>query len=268
MSARLDIFMADTGLCESREKAQRLIMAGVVRVNGQKAAKPSQKVEPDAVIELEKEAPYVSRGGLKLEKALRQFCISLDGKTTLDIGASTGGFTDCMLQNGATKVYAVDVGYGQLHWKLRNDPRVVVMEKTNARHLLPSLFDTKPQFTSVDTSFISIKQVLPAAFLCMESDAQCVALIKPQFEAPAALLRKGVVRDANAHIGVLEDMLAWFDEQGLGLLHLDFSPITGPKGNIEFLAHLHKGQGNPAPDIPAMVRKAHVVTAGTNRNML
>lgn len=265
---RLDIWMAEHGICESRELAQRLIMAGAVLVNGQKAGKPSQKVPDDAQVELEKEPPYVSRGGLKLEKALKAFHIAVQGLTVLDVGASTGGFTDCLLQNGAGKVYAVDVGYGQLHWKLRNDPRVVVMEKTNARYLTPDMLGEPAQMAVMDVSFISIKLVLEAVFACLEESACAVTLIKPQFEAPASKLRKGVVRRAEDHEAVLADMLEWFGQHGFELMHLDFSPITGPKGNIEFLAHIRKGAPAESPDISRLVARAHEATVGTAHNML
>ncbi|MDD4796841.1 MAG: TlyA family RNA methyltransferase [Eubacteriales bacterium] len=265
---RLDVFMAEQAICESRELAQRLIMAGAVLVNGQKALKPSQKVADDAQVELEKEPPYVSRGGLKLEKALHAFGIAVQGLTVLDVGASTGGFTDCLLQNGAKKVYAIDVGYGQLHWKLRNDDRVVVMEKTNARHLTPDMLDAPAQMAVMDVSFISIKLVLEAVFTCLAPGCAAVTLIKPQFEAPASRLRKGVVRHSADHEAVLVDMVRWFAEHGFTLLHLDFSPITGPKGNIEFLAHIRKGPAAPPPDVTQLVAAAHEATAGTARSRL
>ncbi|MDD3243271.1 MAG: TlyA family RNA methyltransferase [Eubacteriales bacterium] len=265
---RLDILMAERGICESRELAQRLIMAGVVLVNGNKAQKPSQKADETAQIELEKEPPYVSRGGLKLEKALREFGIDVEGKTALDVGASTGGFTDCLLQNGAAHVYSVDVGYGQLHWKLRNDERVTVLEKTNARFLTPQILGATAQLAVMDVSFISIKLVLEAVFTCLDAGSEAVTLIKPQFEAHESKLRKGVVRDPKVHEEVLEDMTSWFAAHGFELLHLDFSPITGPKGNIEFLAHVRRGEASPTPDLPGLVARAHEVTAGTARNTL
>lgn len=255
---RLDVALAERGLTESREQAQRLVMAGAVLVNGQKAAKPSQPVPDGAVLELVRESPYVSRGGFKLEKALKEFAIDPTGNIAADIGASTGGFTDCMLQNGAVKVFAVDVGYGQLHQKLRVDPRVVVMERTNARYLTPEQIPDPIQLATIDVAFISLKLILPPLIALLAPGADVVALVKPQFEAEAKHLKKGVVRDARVHEAVLKDMLNWIKAQPVRVAGLSWSPITGPKGNIEFLLHLKKEAGESLePDVAAIVRMAH-----------
>jgi 23S rRNA (cytidine1920-2'-O)/16S rRNA (cytidine1409-2'-O)-methyltransferase len=255
---RLDVLMAETGMAESREQAKLLVMAGAVLVNGIKAAKPSQTAAEDALIEILRESPYVSRGGYKLEKAIKEFGISPAGKTAVDIGASTGGFTDCMLQNGAIKVYAVDVGYGQLHLKLRNDNRVIVMERTNARYLSPESFAEPLLFATVDVAFISLKLILPPLIACLADGADIVALVKPQFEAEARHLKKGVVRDASIHEKVLKDMLEWLRGKKAAVNVLSYSPITGPKGNIEFLLYLKKTDEDWAmPDVAALVKRAH-----------
>lgn len=255
---RLDVLMTERALVESREQARRLIMAGAVLVNGQVAAKPSQEAGEEAAIELVRESPYVSRGGFKLEKAMGEFHLSLAGLTAVDVGASTGGFTDCMLQHGAARVYAVDVGYGQLHYKLRNDDRVVVMERTNARYLTPEVFAEPPRFASIDVAFISLRLILPALFTCLAPDAHIVALIKPQFEAEPKHVKKGVVRDGAIHRKVIEDLLAWLANQPASVRGLSFSPITGPKGNIEFLLHLINSTESSLPvDVAAVVEDAH-----------
>ena len=255
---RLDVLMAERNLVESREQARRLIMAGAVLVGGMVAAKPSQEAAEDAVIELIRESPYVSRGGFKLEKALAEFALNLEGLTCADIGASTGGFTDCMLQRGAAQVYAVDVGYGQLHYKLRNDERVVVMERTNARYLTPETFAAPPSFASIDVAFISLKLILPALFPCLAPGAPIVALVKPQFETEPKHVRKGVVRDEAIHRQVLDRILHWLADQPVAVRGLSFSPITGPKGNIEFLLYLSNGVGPSLPvDTAAVVAAAH-----------
>ncbi len=240
---RLDGALFARGLAQSREQAKKLVMAGTVYVNGQKASKASQMVLPDDALEVRGHAlPYVSRGGLKLEKALRVFPIDVNGLVCADVGASTGGFTDCLLQNGARKVYSLDVGYGQLDWKLRNDERVVVMERTNARSMEPAWFDETPQFGCMDVSFISIRLILPALLTVLAPGSNVVALIKPQFEAGRENVgKKGVVRDSAVHAQVIEDMLAFVRETEFGVRGLDFSPITGPEGNIEFLLWLQKG---------------------------
>ena len=245
MKKRLDILLTEQGLAPSREKAKALLMAGIVYVNGQKEDKPGTTFEEDAVsIEVRGQAmPYVSRGGYKLEKALKSFPIDLKGKVCMDIGASTGGFTDCMLQNGAVYVYSIDVGYGQLDWKLRNDERVCCMEKTNFRYLTPADFEGKkrPDFASVDVSFISLSRILPAAFAILKDGSEMVCLIKPQFEAGREKVgKKGVVRDPAVHEEVIRDTVRMTLETGFAVLGLDYSPIRGPEGNIEYLMHIRK----------------------------
>ncbi|MDL2234798.1 TlyA family RNA methyltransferase [Christensenellaceae bacterium OttesenSCG-928-L17] len=239
---RADVFVFQAGLTESREKAHALIMAGKVRINGKRVEKPGMDVPTDAHAEIEENAiPFVSRGGLKLEKAVLEFQLSLQGYVSADIGASTGGFTDCMLQHGAKHVYAIDVGYGQLDWRLRNDERVTVMERTNARNMQLDWFQAPLDFASIDVSFISLKLILPALYTCLRDNAQVVALIKPQFEAGRADVGKhGVVRDPVIHRRVCETVLADAKALGFSCKNLTFSPITGPKGNIEFLALLQK----------------------------
>lgn len=255
---RIDSLMAETGAAESREQARRLIIAGAVLVNDRKAIKPSEQVAEGSRIEILRESPYVSRGGFKLEKALKEFGISPKGCNAADIGASTGGFTDCLLQNGAARVYAVDVGYGQLHQKLRNDPRVVVMERTNARYLTPDMFPGPLQFATVDVAFISLKLILPPLVNCLEEAADVVALVKPQFEAEPRLVKKGVVRDAAVHARVLNGILDWLRSQPVSVKGLSWSPITGPKGNIEFLLYLKKSdEEGITPDVDALVKEAH-----------
>lgn len=232
---RLDVLIAERELTESRNKAQRLIRAGEVRVEGQIANKPGTRVATDAEITLEAKPPFVSRGGKKLEAALERFDIDVADAVAADVGASTGGFTDCLLQHGARRVYAIDVGYGQLHWKLRNDPRVEVMERTNARYL-----ESLPEsvgLVTVDVAFISLTLILPAAVDWLRSDGQVIALIKPQFEAgPQHVEKGGVVRDPVVHRQVLEKVLEAAAEYGLSLRGLMPSPLQGPAGNVEFLA--------------------------------
>jgi 23S rRNA (cytidine1920-2'-O)/16S rRNA (cytidine1409-2'-O)-methyltransferase len=232
---RLDVLLAEQGLTESRNKAQRLIRAGEVRVDGQLVDKPSTQVPEDAEITLEAKPPFVSRGGRKLEAALERFGIEVTDAVAADVGASTGGFTDCLLQRGAQRVYAIDSGYGQLHWDLRNDPRVVVMERTNARYLerLPEPVD----LVTVDVSFISLALILPRAVDWLGRHGDVVALIKPQFEAgPEDVEKGGVVRDPEVHRRVLEDVLSVAAELELDLGGLMPSPLRGPAGNVEFLA--------------------------------
>lgn len=237
---RLDVLLVNKGLAESREKAKRTIMAGIVYVNGQKEDKAGSTFDPEVEIEVRGNVlPYVSRGGLKLEKAIREFGVSCEGKTCLDIGASTGGFTDCMLQNGAVKVFAIDVGHGQLDWKLRNDPRVVCMEKTNVRFVKPEDIGIPARLVSIDVSFISLKLVLPVVRTLIAPDCQVVCLIKPQFEAGRDQVgKKGVVRDKKVHIEVIEKTLMAAFQLGFQLEGLTFSPIKGPEGNIEYLCEL------------------------------
>lgn len=239
---RLDVALFERGLAPSREKARTEIMLGNVYVDNQKADKPGMMVKDDVEIEVRGHPmAYVSRGGLKLEKAIKAFDIDLTGKIAMDIGASTGGFTDCMLKNGAEKVYAVDVGYGQLDWRLRNDARVVNLERTNIRYIDEAAILKKLDFLSVDVSFISLKLVLPVAKRFMNEGATAVCLIKPQFEAGRASVGKnGVVRDGAVHETVVNDICSFAINIGFDLLGLSFSPIKGPKGNIEYLAYLRK----------------------------
>ncbi len=254
---RLDILLTERGLAESRTQAQRLVMAGQVRVDGQVAAKPSDKVLENAEISVEHGPRFVSRGGEKLEGALLAFGLQqLDGMICADLGASTGGFTDCMLQHGAAKVYAVDVGYGILHWKLRNDPRVVVMERVNARFL--NGFPEPVQFVTIDASFISLKILLPVVKTWWEhSRGQVVALIKPQFEAGREEVARGdgVVRDVGVHRSVLQAVLAFADLEGYGVRGLVRSSLLGPKGNTEFLVWLDYPAG-PVLDVDELIEKA------------
>ncbi|MBQ2770402.1 MAG: TlyA family RNA methyltransferase [Clostridia bacterium] len=242
MKERLDTLLVARGLTESREKARALIMEGAVLVNGIKAQKAGEQVQDTAEITVKENAlPFVSRGGLKLQKALEVFPIDLTGRICADVGASTGGFTDCMLQHGASHVYSLDVGYGQLHWKLRNDPRVTVLERKNARFMEPDWFDAAPSFGSIDVSFISLKLILPPLFQCLTEGGEVVALIKPQFEAGRNEIGKnGVVRDRKIHSRVIADTIRMAKEIGFCVCSLDYSPITGPKGNIEFLLYLKK----------------------------
>ncbi len=241
---RLDALLVHLGLANSRELAKAYIMAGNVYVNGQKEDKAGTKVALDAPIEVRgAQMKYVSRGGYKLEKAINEFGVDLEGKICLDIGASTGGFTDCMLQNGAVKVYAIDVGYGQFAWKLRQDERVVCLEKTNVRYVTHEQVPDEGDFASIDVSFISLTKVLPAVLGVLGAKGQLVCLIKPQFEAGREKVgKKGVVRDINVHREVIEMIVDYVRTQNLGILALDFSPIKGPEGNIEYLIYLDKGQ--------------------------
>ena len=259
---RLDVLLVARNLAESRSKAQAMIMAGEVYVNEQKADKAGLEVniDEDPVIEVRGSAcPYVSRGGLKLEKALRDFGVDPTGFVCSDSGASTGGFTDCLLQQGASKVFAIDVGYGQLAWKIRSDPRVVVMERTNIRYVTPEDLGEPLDLSVVDVSFISLKIVLPAIQKLLKPTGQVLCLIKPQFEAGKENVgKKGVVRDPAVHADVLREFLRYAPECGFGVRGLDFSPIRGPEGNIEYLAWLKKGADSiPEPDIEALVAASH-----------
>lgn len=242
MNNRLDVELVNKGLVESREKAKALIMAGQVYIDGQKAYKAGDKVKDGQMIEVKGgQLPFVSRGGLKLDKSIKSFNLDLKDKVCMDIGASTGGFTDCMLQNGAKKVYSVDVGYGQLAWKLRNDDRVVNMERTNIRYLDKRLIEESVSFISIDVSFISLKLVLPVAYDVLFENGELVALVKPQFEAGREEVgKKGVVRDINIHRKVISNTINTASEIGFSVIDLDFSPIKGPEGNIEFLLYLTK----------------------------
>lgn len=260
MKKRLDILLLEQGLAESRQKAQALIMAGQVYVKGQKVDKAGAPTDPDSPIEVRGEGlRYVSRGGLKLEKAMATWPIALTGCTCADIGASTGGFTDCMLQSGAGKVYAVDVGYGQLAWKLRSDERVVTLERTNARYLTCEQIPDALDFFSVDVSFISLSLILPPLRALMKADGQGVCLIKPQFEAGKDKVgKKGVVRDKAVHLEVLEHFLDHAKDAGFSVLGLTFSPIRGPEGNIEYLGWLSAAENHDfVPDLPQLVAESH-----------
>ena len=259
---RLDVLLVEQGLQESRQKAQATIMSGQVFVNGQRVDKPGTAVAADAQIEVRGGGlKYVSRGGLKLEKAMAIWPISLEGCVCMDVGASTGGFTDCMLQSGAVKVYAIDVGYGQLAWKLRSDSRVVCLERTNARYLTHELIPEEPDFSSVDVSFISLKLILPAIAAVLKEEGHVVCLIKPQFEAGKEKVgKKGVVRDPAVHLEVLEHFLIHAKENGFTVLDLTYSPIRGPEGNIEYLGYLRLGEGEEkAFDLAALVEDSHRV---------
>ncbi len=242
MKKRLDLLMVERALAPSREKAKAYIMSGDVYVDGQKEDKAGTMFKEEVKIEVRGNTlPYVSRGGLKLEKAMNNFGVSLNGKVCMDVGASTGGFTDCMLQNGAVKVYSIDVGYGQLDWKLRNDPRVVCMEKTNIRYVLPENLQEPAQFSSIDVSFISLTKVLLPVRNLLSEDGEIVCLIKPQFEAGREKVgKKGVVRDPAVHLEVIEKVIAYASSISMEPCHLSFSPIKGPEGNIEYLLHLKK----------------------------
>ena len=243
---RLDVAVFEQGYAPSREKAKALIMAGIVYVNNQKVDKAGFELKEGDVLEVRgKTLQYVSRGGLKLEKAMQEFPITLEGKVCMDVGASTGGFTDCMLQNGAVKVYSVDVGYGQLAWKLRIDDRVVNLERTNFRYATREQIPDEIDFASVDVSFISLKHILPNLNTLLAPDGQAVCLIKPQFEAGKEKVgKKGVVRDLNVHLEVVENVINLAVENGFSVMGLQFSPIKGPEGNIEYLIYLNKS-ANP-----------------------
>lgn len=265
MKKRLDLLLVERALAPSREKAKAYIMSGDVYVDGQKEDKAGSMFAETVNIEVRGNTlPYVSRGGLKLEKAMENFGVSLTGKVCMDVGASTGGFTDCMLQNGAVKVYAIDVGYGQLDWKLRNDPRVVCMEKTNIRYVLPEHIQEPAAFSSIDVSFISLTKVLLPVRELLTEDGEIVCLIKPQFEAGREKVgKKGVVRDPLVHQEVIEKVRDFCMSIAMEPCHLSFSPIKGPEGNIEYLLHLKKHpEGTQVPDsldsgVEAVVKEAH-----------
>lgn len=261
MKERLDVLLVTKNISETREKAKALIMTGNVFVNGQREDKAGVKVDTEAPITIKgKPMPYVSRGGLKLEKAMEDFSITLENRVCMDVGASTGGFTDCMLQNGASKVYSIDVGYGQFAWKLRNDPRVVCMEKTNIRYVtkeqIPDLID----FTTIDVSFISLTKVLEPIKALMNQKGALVCLIKPQFEAGREQVgKKGVVRDKKVHQAVIQKIVTYVLSLDFRILALDYSPIKGPQGNIEYLIHLTLDEEKETEDIDILevVEKAH-----------
>lgn len=269
MKERLDVLLVKRNLAESREKAKALIMSGIVYVNGQKEDKAGTTFEETVPIEVRGSTlKYVSRGGLKLEKAMDRFGVRLDGKICMDVGASTGGFTDCMLQNGAVKVYSVDVGHGQLAWKLRNDERVVCMEKTNIRYVTPEDIADPIGFASIDVSFISLTKVLGPVKALLEDNGQIVCLIKPQFEAGREKVgKKGVVREPAVHLEVIDMVIDYALSIGFEALNLEFSPIKGPEGNIEYLLYLQKHpedqeaeyavRREAAADPKAVVAEAH-----------
>ena len=263
MKERLDMMLVSRGLAASREKAKAIIMSGIVYVDGQKEDKAGSMFEETAQVEVRGATlKYVSRGGLKLEKAMTHFGVELEGKVCMDVGSSTGGFTDCMLQNGAVKVYAVDVGHGQLDWKLRNDERVVCMEKTNIRYVVPEDLQEQADFSSIDVSFISLTKVLLPVYNLLKEDGEVVCLIKPQFEAGREKVgKKGVVRDPKVHEEVIEKVIAYGQSIGYATLHLEFSPIKGPEGNIEYLLHLKKKTDefleDAVLDVKEIVAKAH-----------
>ena len=266
---RLDVLLVQQGLANSRELAKAYIMAGNVYVDGQKEDKAGTKVAVTAKLEVKgNQMKYVSRGGYKLEKAMDVFGIRLNGKICLDIGASTGGFTDCMLQNGASKVYAIDVGYGQFAWKLRNDERVVCLEKTNVRYVTHEQVPDEGDFASIDVSFISLTKVLPAVLGVLGEKGQLVCLIKPQFEAGREKVgKKGVVRDSSVHREVIEMIVEYVRTQSLGILGLDFSPIKGPEGNIEYLIYPDKSQSGMHEDevqarVDTVVAQSHKILSG------
>ena len=256
MKERLDVLLVKRGLAVSREKAKAVIMAGIVYVENQKEDK-AVKIEVRG-----NTLKYVSRGGLKLEKAMTHFGVTLDKKVCMDVGASTGGFTDCMLQNGAVKVYAIDVGHGQLDWKLRNDERVVCMEKTNIRYVVPEDLQEPADFSSIDVSFISLTKVLLPVYHLLKDDGEVVCLIKPQFEAGREKVgKKGVVRDPAVHEEVIDKVIAYAKSIGYAVRHLEFSPIKGPEGNIEYLLHIQKQKDglpeNQEADVKGVVAAAH-----------
>lgn len=257
---RLDVELVSRGLCESRQRAQAAIMAGLVTVNGQKVTKSGASVVESDLLEVKGPAiPYVSRGGLKLEKAMKLWKIDLTGKVCADIGASTGGFSDCMLQCNAAKVYAVDTGYGKLDWKIRTDPRVIPLERTNARYLTHEQVPDTLDFASVDVSFISLRLILPALRGVLKDGGEVVCLVKPQFEAGKGNVgKKGVVRDPNVHLEVLEHFLEHAKEAGFSVKALTFSPIKGPEGNIEYLAHILAGEmPSQEFDLKKLVESSH-----------
>ena len=261
MKKRLDVLLVEQGLADSREKAKAIIMSGIVYVDNNKEDKAGTTFEETAKVEVRGNTlKYVSRGGLKLEKAMNNFGVTLDGKVCMDVGASTGGFTDCMLQNGAVKVYSVDVGHGQLAWKLRNDERVVCMEKTNIRYVTPEDIDDRVEFASIDVSFISLTKVLPAVKELMTVNGEIVCLIKPQFEAGREKVgKKGVVRELSTHIEVVQMIVDYVRNNGFRTLDLSYSPIKGPEGNIEYLLYMTKDESreNAEFDIKALVSESH-----------
>lgn len=260
MKKRLDVLLVEKGLAPSREKAKAIIMSGIVYINNQKADKAGMTVPEDAELEVRgKTNAFVSRGGLKIEKALNHFSIDPDGLCCMDIGASTGGFTDCLLTRGARRVFSIDVGYGQLAWKLRQDPRVICMERTNIRYVTPDMLEGEiPELAVIDVSFISLRLVLPVVSQLLSEHGQVACLIKPQFEAGKGKVgKKGVVREPEIHLEVLEQFLENAHSAGFHVYDLTFSPIRGPEGNIEFLGYLGKDGEDSAFDLSALVAEAH-----------
>lgn len=260
MKKRLDVVLVEKGFAPSREKAKAIIMSGIVFVDNQKADKAGMTIPEDAEVEVRgKTNSFVSRGGLKIEKALKFFDINPDGLCCMDIGASTGGFTDCLLTKGARKVFSIDVGYGQLAWKLRQDPRVVCMERTNIRYVTPDMLDgEKPELAVIDVSFISLKLVLPVVAQLLDEHGRVACLIKPQFEAGKGKVgKKGVVREPEIHLEVLEAFLENAHASGFHVYNLTFSPIRGPEGNIEFLGYLGRDGEDQEIDLKALVAEAH-----------
>ena len=262
MKERLDVLLVKQGLAESREKAKAVIMSGIVYVDGQKEDKAGASFEDTVKIEVRGNTlRYVSRGGLKLEKAMSHFGLELEGRVCMDVGASTGGFTDCMLQNGAARVYAVDVGRGQLAWKLRNDPRVVCMEKTNIRYVTDEDIKEPVDFSSIDVSFISLTKVLGPVKALLKPQGQVVCLIKPQFEAGREKVgKKGVVRDKTVHLEVIKMVISYAESIGFDILNLEYSPIRGPEGNIEYLLHLgNRPEGQEPSGAGGLINPGEVV---------
>lgn len=265
---RVDVLMVEQGLVESRQKAQAIIMAGQVYAGERRCDKAGLTLDEGTVLEVRGQTmPYVSRGGLKLEKAMKCFPVTLEGKIAADVGASTGGFTDCMLKNGAVKVYAVDVGYGQLAWSLREDPRVVCLERTNARYLTREQIPEPLDFASVDVSFISLGLILPALRPLLKEGGEVTALIKPQFEAGREKVgKKGVVRDPAVHLEVLEQFLVHAAQSDFSIKGIDFAPIRGPEGNIEYLGYLCTGAGEDTDlDLQELVQRSHEALEGERR---
>jgi len=255
---RLDVLLVERGLVESRQRAKSVIMSGGVYAAGCRADKPGAQVDPGIPIEVRTAPEFVSRGGQKLDKALKHFGISADGRVCIDCGASTGGFTDCLLKNGAKLVYAIDVGYGQLAWSIRSDPRVVAMERTNIRSVTPEMFEFIPELAVIDVSFISLRLVLPVVRGLLTEDAQALCLIKPQFEAGREEVgRKGVVRDPSTHRSVLDAFIVYAGESGFIVRGLTHSPVRGPEGNIEFLGWLSRHGAGASIDTEAVVTEAH-----------
>jgi len=255
LKERLDVLLVEKGLFPTREKAKASVMAGLVYVDGNRVDKAGNMTNPDSTFFVKEPlCPYVSRGGLKLAKAIAAFDLVLEGKTAIDMGASTGGFTDCMLQNGTSKVYAMDVGYGQLDWKLRTDPRVVNMEKTNIRYIECASFPEKVDFVSIDVSFISLHLILPVAAALLSEDGQIVCLVKPQFEAGREQVGKGgIVRDKKIHREVIFNVMKYAEESKLYPHGLTFSPVTGAKGNIEYLLLLTKNPETPEINVDTVI---------------